>query len=139
MKTTKRTRNDKISINLKEDRIIELQNRLCESNKRDITTEDLAYISKFSKEYINENIEKSIDILKSVGINYSRYITKSEEDYQLFPIGTYMAYLASTQIKDDSIEFETFVNILLLSIQVQMFIDDIIISNLDSFMIKKIK
>lgn len=58
METVKRTKNKKISTTLEKggekiflkndinaDRIIELQDRLCKSNKRDITTEDLVYIS----------------------------------------------------------------------------------------------
>lgn len=110
------------------DKIIELQDRLCKSGIRYITTEDLVYVLELPEDYVNEQIDKSLEVLKNTNNNYSRYITKSKNNYKLMPIGTHMLYLAATQLDDGTTKFEKFVNVLLLLIQVQMFVDEFVIS-----------
>lgn len=112
------------------DRIIELQDRLCKFGIRYIITEDLVYVSELPESYINEQIDKSLRVLDSTNNNYSRYISKSKNNYKLMPIGTHMLYLAATQLDDGTSEFEKFVNVLLLLIQIQMFVDEFIITTL---------
>lgn len=110
------------------DRIVELQDRLCKSGIRYITTEDLVYVLELTEDYVNEQIERSLEVLKNTNNNFSRYITKSKNNYHLMPIGTHMLYLAATQLYDETSKFEKFVNVLLLLIQVQMFVDEFVIS-----------
>lgn len=110
------------------DRIVELQDRLCKSGIRYITTEDLVYVLELTEDYVNEQIERSLEVLKNTNNNFSRYITKSKNNYRLMPIGTHMLYLAATQLYDGTSKFEKFVNVLLLLIQVQMFVDEFVIS-----------
>lgn len=112
------------------DRIIELQDKLCKSGIRYIITEDLAYASELPESYINEQIDKSLRVLENTNNNYSRYISKSKNNYKLMPIGTHMLYLAATQLYDGTPEFEKFVNVVLLLIQIQMFVDEFIITSL---------
>lgn len=112
------------------DRIIELQDRLCKSGIRYITTEDLVYVLELPEDYVNEQIDKSLRVLDSTNNNYSRYISKSKNNYKLMPIGTHMLYLAATQLDDGTPEFEKFVNVILLLIQIQMFVDEFIITSL---------
>lgn len=110
------------------DRIIELQDRLCKAGIRYITTEDLVYVLELPEDYVNEQIDKSLEVLKNTNNNFSRYITKSKNNYKLMPIGTHMLYLAATQLDDGTSKFEKFVNVILLLIQVQMFVDEFVIS-----------
>lgn len=110
------------------DRIIELQDRLCKSGIRYIITEDLVYVSELPEDYVNEQIDKSLKVLKNTNNDFSRYITKSKNNYRLMPIGTHMLYLAATQLDDGTSKFEKFVNVLLLLIQVQMFVDEFVIT-----------
>ena len=110
------------------DRIIELQDRLCKAGIRYITTEDLVYVLELPEGYVNEQIDKSLEVLKNTNNNFSRYITKSKNNYKLMPIGTHMLYLAATQLDDGTSKFEKFVNVILLLIQVQMFVDEFVIS-----------
>lgn len=112
------------------DRLIELQDKLCKSGIRYIITEDLVYVSELQEGYINEQIDKTLRVLENTNNNYSRYISKSKNNYKLMPIGTHMLYLAATQLDDGTSEFEKFVNVLLLLIQIQMFVDEFIITNL---------
>lgn len=116
--------------NINTDKLLEVHNRLHKTAMRLITTDDISHISELSNDYINEQIEKSIEVLKNVGNNCAKYITLFNNKYSLLPTGSFMIYLAATQMDDGKEEFETFVNVLLLLIQIQISVDDFIIKRL---------
>lgn len=116
--------------NINTDKLLEVNNRLHQTAMRLITTEDISYISGLSSNYINEKIEKSIEVLKNGGNNCDIYLVLFNNKYSLLPTGSFMIYLAATQMDDGTEEFETFVNVLLLLIQIQISVDDFIIKRL---------
>lgn len=115
--------------NINTDKLLEVHNRLLKTAMRLITTEDISYISELPNDYVNEQIKKSIEVLKNGGNNCAKYIIIFNDEYSLLPTGSFMIYLAATQMDDGTKEFETFVNVLLLLIQTQISVDDFIITN----------
>ena len=115
---------------INKDRLLEVHSRLHKIATRLISTEDISYITDLSKEYVNKQIEKSIEVLRNGGNDCAKYITRFNDKYSLLPTGSFMIYLAATQMDDGTEEFETFVNVLLLLIQTQISVDDFIISKL---------
>ena len=116
--------------NINTDKLLEVHNRLHKTAMRLITTEDISYISELSNDYVNEQIKRSIKVLKNGGNNCAKYVTIFNNKYSLLPTGSFMIYLAATQMDDGTKEFETFVNVLLLLIQIQISVDDFIIKRL---------
>ena len=114
--------------NINTDKLLEVHDRLHKTAMRFITTEDISYISELSKDYVNEQIEKSIEVLKNGGNNCAKYIIIFNNKYSLLPTGSFMIYLAATQMDDGTEEFKTFVNALLLLIQIQISVDEFVIS-----------
>lgn len=115
--------------NINTDKLLEVHNRLLKTAMRLITTEDISYISELPNDYVNEQIKKSIEVLKNGGNKCAKYIIIFNDKYSLLPTGSFMIYLAATQMDDGTKEFETFVNVLLLLIQTQISVDDFIITN----------
>lgn len=115
---------------INKDRLLEVHSRLHKIATRFISTEDISYITDLSKEYVNKQIERSIEVLRNGGNDCAKYITRFNDKYSLLPTGSFMIYLAATQMDDGTEEFETFVNVLLLLIQTQISVDDFIISKL---------
>ena len=112
------------------DKLVEVHTRLHTSTTRLINTEDISYLTELPREYVNEQIEKSIEVLKNGGNDCAKYITKFNDKYSLLPLGSFMVYLAGTQMDDGTEDLETFVNVLLLLIHMQMSVDDFIINKL---------
>lgn len=112
------------------EKILEVHTRLYKSTTRQITTDDISYITGLPNEYINGKIENCVEVLKDESDSYDKYITKSEDNYIILPSGSFMTYMAATQMDDGTEEFKIFMKVLLILLQTQILVDEYIINKL---------